>query len=277
MAAAAAGVAGGGRRGTAWGADPAVGADPTDAAAARARARRGWAHRLHQAPPRPPASSTSLDLGAGPAPASGGPSRPPKPAPAPTRHHVVRRTRRGAATLLDFAAPVVTLDRLQSGIGTLTFDAVVGDEVGDLRLGAAWELTDGRTGTVDLDAGRRLGPDDRRAVVWAGREGRFERIALDLRQSRSLARLLLFGFSPSRQTLQWGGTVVGTTAGGERIDAPIVSAPSPAVMALVSLYNVDGEFVVRAEMDPVAGSVRDTCRAFGYDRITWVDDRTPVG
>jgi hypothetical protein len=189
---------------------------------------------------------------------------------------VVRRTSPGATTLLDFGEPVVTLDRLQSGIGSLTFDAVVGDEVGDLRIGAAWALTDGRTGTVELEAGRRNGPAGRRPVVWAVREGRFERIALDLRQSRSLSRLLVYGFSPTRQTLTWGGTVVVTTYGGDRIDAPIVAAPSPAVTALVSVYNVDGEYVVRAEMDPVAGSVRDTVRAFGYDRITWLDDRTPV-
>ena len=188
----------------------------------------------------------------------------------------MRRTRPGVTTLLDFGNPVVTLSPVQSGVGELRLDAVIGEEVGDLRIGVAWALADGRSGTVQLDADRRHGPDDRRPVVWAGRHGRFERISLDLRQSRSLARLLVYGFSPSRQSLTWGGTVVITTYGGDRIDAPIVSAPSPAVMALVSLYNVDGEFVVRSEMDPVSGSVRDTCKAFGYDRITWLDDRTPV-
>jgi hypothetical protein len=33
--------------------------------------------------------------------------------------------------------------------------------------------------------------------------------------------------------------------------------------------------VIRAEMTPVGG-VRDAGRAFGYDRITWLDDRNPV-
>lgn len=238
---------------------------------------------LGGAPAPPPAAgqassaSTSLDLGAGPQPTAGpGRAPTPKPPPPAERHHVLRRTRPGVTTLLDFGNPVVTLRPVQSGIGELTVDAVVGDEVGDLRIGAAWALTDGRTGTVELEAERRHGPDDRRPLVWAERQGRFDRIALDLRQARSLARLLVYGFSPSKRSLTWGGTVVITTYGGDRIDAPIVSAPSPAVMALVSVYNVGGEFVVRSEMDPVSGSVRDTCRAFGYDRITWLDDHTPV-
>ncbi|MHA3703421.1 hypothetical protein ACXR2U_14685, partial [Jatrophihabitans sp. YIM 134969] len=229
--------------------------------------------------PSSSSTSTSLDLGgggdAGPTAPGGGQRRPAPPA-RPARHHVTRRTRRGASTLLDFSAPVVTLNRLQSGIGALTLDAVVGDEVGDLRIGAAYATTDGRTGTVELDAHRRHGPSDHRPVVWAQREGRFERIAIDLRQSPSLARLLVYGFSPSKAVVAWGGTMVVTTYGGDRVDAPITSPPSPAVLALLSVYNVDGEFVVRAEMDPVAGTVRDTCRAFGYDRITWLDDRTPV-
>jgi hypothetical protein len=45
---------------------------------------------------------------------------------------------------------------------------------------------------------------------------------------------------------------------------------------LMSLYNVDGELVVRAEMETIAGDVREIARAYGYDRITWRDDRNPV-
>ncbi len=45
---------------------------------------------------------------------------------------------------------------------------------------------------------------------------------------------------------------------------------------LVSVYNVDGELVVRAEMETIAGDVREAARAYGYDRITWRDDRHPV-
>jgi hypothetical protein len=44
----------------------------------------------------------------------------------------------------------------------------------------------------------------------------------------------------------------------------------------MSIYNVDGEYVVRAEMETIVGDVREAARAYGYDRITWRDDRTPV-
>ncbi len=44
----------------------------------------------------------------------------------------------------------------------------------------------------------------------------------------------------------------------------------------LSIYQVRGEFVVRAEMQTLYGDVREACRAYGYDRITWLDDRTPV-
>jgi hypothetical protein len=45
---------------------------------------------------------------------------------------------------------------------------------------------------------------------------------------------------------------------------------------LLSLYNVRGEYVLRAELESIEGGVREACRAYGYDRITWLDDRTPV-
>jgi hypothetical protein len=34
--------------------------------------------------------------------------------------------------------------------------------------------------------------------------------------------------------------------------------------------------VLRAEHQLVSGAVREVARAFGYDRIAWADDRTPV-
>ena len=48
------------------------------------------------------------------------------------------------------------------------------------------------------------------------------------------------------------------------------------VVVLTTLYNVAGEFVLRAEMQPILGDVREACRAYGYDRITWLDSRNPV-
>jgi hypothetical protein len=39
---------------------------------------------------------------------------------------------------------------------------------------------------------------------------------------------------------------------------------------------VRGELVLRAEMEIVPGGVREAARGYGFDRITWLDDRTPV-
>jgi hypothetical protein len=48
------------------------------------------------------------------------------------------------------------------------------------------------------------------------------------------------------------------------------------VAVLMSLYNVRGEFVLRAEMQTLNGDVREAARAYGFDRISWLDDRSPV-
>jgi hypothetical protein len=48
------------------------------------------------------------------------------------------------------------------------------------------------------------------------------------------------------------------------------------VAVLMSIYQVRGELVLRAEMQTLFGDVRDAARAYGYDRISWLDDRTPV-
>ena len=44
--------------------------------------------------------------------------------------------------------PTVTLNRVQSGVGALTFEAVASAEVGDLRLGCAYQLRSGLSSTV---------------------------------------------------------------------------------------------------------------------------------
>jgi hypothetical protein len=49
-----------------------------------------------------------------------------------------------------------------------------------------------------------------------------------------------------------------------------------AVAVPLSVYQVDGELVLRREAQGVAGTVRDACRAFGFERISWLDDRTPI-
>lgn len=170
----------------------------------------------------------------------------------------------------------MTLTRLQSGIGTLTIEAAASDAVGDLRLGCAYELASGLQMTMQMTQGSRLAPPHAKRPILLGSRDRFEKIALDLRQCRELRRLVVYAFSESRQPLQWGGTLVVTTFGGGRVEVPLESLQGGSVAVLLSIYQVRGEFVLRAEMQTLYGDVREASRAYGYDEITWLDDRTPV-
>ena len=167
------------------------------------------------------------------------------------------------------------LTRVQSGVGGLAIEAVCSGAVGDLRLGAAYQLAGGVTSTVQFAGGNRFAPSSRRPVIVAGRD-QYEHLRLDLRQNRALERLAVYAFSESRQELAWGGTLVITTFGQARIELPLETLYPGRIAVLMSIYNVDGELVVRAEMETVQGDVREAARAYGYDRITWRDDRTPV-
>jgi uncharacterized protein involved in tellurium resistance len=171
--------------------------------------------------------------------------------------------------------PTVTLTRVQSGIGQLAIEAVCSPAVGDLRLGAAYQLRDGTSSTVQYTGGNRFAPSSRRPVIVAGRD-EYEHLRIDLRRTRELERVALYAFSESRADLTWGGTLVISTFGGGRIDLPLESLYPGKVAVLISIYNLDGEFVIRAEMETIAGDVREAARAYGYDRITWRDDRSPV-
>ncbi len=178
--------------------------------------------------------------------------------------------------LLTPTQPTLTLDRLQSGIGAMTFEAACGPDVGDLRLGCLYELYSGVCSAMALSGGSRNAPPrTRRPVILAGRD-RFEWLSVDLRQSRDLRRLLVYAFSESRAALAWGGTLVTSTFGGGRAELPLDTLQSGDVGVLLSLYNVEGEFVLRAEMQTLFGGAREAARAYGYDRITWLDERTPV-
>jgi hypothetical protein len=234
------------------------------------------------AAPAPSAGSTSLDLDApAPTPAAAPVPRPADPAgqpPAepPRRRREDVRVGSGGRRILTVAQPTVTLTRLQSGIGTLRFEAACGEDVGDLRLGAAYQLRSGLAATVQTTGGHRLAPPrSRRPLIVAAHE-RFGSLAVDLRQSRELERLGVYAFSEARRPLNWGGTLVVETFGGARIELPLESLHGGEVAMLLSLYNVRGELVLRAEMQALDGGVREACRAYGYDRITWLDDRTPV-
>jgi uncharacterized protein involved in tellurium resistance len=238
------------------------------------------------APPSAPAApaaapSSSLDLSAGALDLSDPPvvaqreatSR--KPAPPRALVHEDVRIRAGEQKLLSVKDPTVTLTRVQSGIGQLAIEAVCSPDVGDLRLGAAYQLRGGATSTVQYAGGNRFAPSSRRPVVVAGRD-EYEHLRIDLRQARELERLTVYAFSESRAELTWGGTLVVTTFGGARVEIPLELLHPGRVGVLISIYNLDGELVIRAEMETITGDVREAARAYGYDRITWRDDRSPV-
>ncbi|MGH3262081.1 MAG: hypothetical protein ACRDNS_08820 [Trebonia sp.] len=186
------------------------------------------------------------------------------------------RVAAGSRKILTVAEPTVTLTRLQSGIGTLRFEAACSAEVGDLRLGAVYQLASGPSSTVQLSGGNRYAPPRSRRPVLVGAHERFEQVLVDLRQSRELQRLIVYAFSESRATLRWGGTLVVDTFGEAKVELPLESLQGGDVAVLMSLYNIRGEFVLRAEMQALNGGVREAARGYGFDKITWLDDRTPV-
>jgi hypothetical protein len=186
------------------------------------------------------------------------------------------RARSGDRTLLTPRSPTVTLNRLQSGIGVLSIEAACSPAVGDLRIGAAYQLTDGHSSIVSRSSGIPMAPRNSRRPVIAARRDEYERLLVDLRQNRKLDRMIVYGFSESGAELRWGGTLLVRTAGGARIELPLDQPASAAVTVLLSIYNVRGEFVLRAELESIDGTIRNAVQAYGFDRIAWLDDSTPV-
>ena len=216
----------------------------------------------------PPAARSSLDLDAS------APAAPGRPAATPGR--VPRRVRSGQQTILTHKEPAVRLNRLQSGVGTLTIEAICSPVVGDVRIGAAYQLADGTSSIVQHASGIAAGPPGSKHALLSVYRHEYDGLTVDLRQSRALRRLVVYAFSESGRAITWGGTLVTTTFGGARIEIPLELGQHQGPAVLMSLYNVDGEYVLRAELELIAGEVREATRAFGYDRITWADSRTPV-
>lgn len=248
----------------------------------RRRARRPVAPDPTPAPaPAPaPAASVSLDLFA-PEPTPAAPPASAVPAGrasvVPPPAVVVRRVRAGRPQVLTPKAPVLTLTRVQSGVGVLTIQAACSEAVGNLRLGCAYRLRNGLTSVVQHAAGLASAPAGSARPILLGDRGRFETITLDLGQVREVDRLLYYAFSASGVGLTWGGTLTFTTFGGARVEVPMDGPRSHGVVALATVYNVDGELVIRAEPRELSPTVREACLAFGFDRISWLDPHTPAG
>jgi hypothetical protein len=236
----------------------------------------------------PLTSETSLDLSptapSAPAAAAPAPSVPPAAPEAPGFRP--RRTSPGAPTLLTPQQPTVTLTRVQSGVGGLTVTAATSVGDGDLRLGCAYQLRSGASSLVQAVSGVTVAPPgSRRPVIRATRD-RFEALHLDLRQVGELDRAIVYLFSHydavraqppgTKAMVPWSGVLSSETFAGVRIDVPLRRDPGPGVLVALSVYNVGGELVLRAENELLAGSIRDAVRAFGFETITWIDPTTPL-
>ena len=221
--------------------------------------------------PRPAPISDRTAAGAGAEPL--GPSR---PAPAHRLSYRPRRVTAGTPAVLSPKHPAVTLTRLQSGIGTLSVEAACSNTVGDLRLGAAYVLSDGHSSLVQYITGHTAAPaGSTRPVIVAG-HARYEQLLIDLRQVPSLDRLLIYGYSQGGGMVSWGGTLLATTPTGVRVELPLDRPAARGVLVLASIYNAAGELTIRAEMELFAGPTRDAVTAYGFDRIGWLDPATPL-
>ena len=228
-----------------------------------------------------PAPGASLDLSA-PGPGASldlsapAPSRAVGATPPAVRTYAPPRAQAGAATILTAKAPTITLTRVQSGVGALQIELACSAEVGDVRLGCAYQLRSSLSSVVQHASGVPTAPPGSRRPVLTGLRDEFEELLVDLVQVRELDRFVVYAFSASDSELNWGGTLVVSTLGQARVELPMDGPASAGVLVLLSVINVAGELVLRNESDRIAGTVRDACVAYGFDRIAWLDARTPL-
>jgi len=179
----------------------------------------------------------------------------------------------GRPTLLSRDRPTVALTRVQSGVGVLRVTAAVSHGVGDLRLAAFVHLTTGESVLLDHNRGMTSAPSgSRRPVVQAVDRG----FLVDLRQVPRLGRVVVAGFSPTAATLAWSGALRVETIGGARVDVPLEREPGAGSLMALSVVNVGGRLVLRAERELVPGALREAALAFGFGELTWVDAWTPL-
>jgi hypothetical protein len=211
----------------------------------------------------------SLDLDGEPAALDRTP-RPPQPdtRPAPPARRAGRPgrpvVRLGAGRRLKLGpkTPAVTLDRLQSAIGLLTAEAVSGTAA----LGCAYDLADGRSGFLGS------GTTASRTPLLAVRR---RSVSADLRQVRQLVRLVVIAVFPPAEAPP--GLLVVSTWDGSRLELPLGRPGRGRVTVPLSIHNVGGELVLRAEEGETLSSPRAAAEAFGFDRISWLDDSTCAG
>lgn len=171
---------------------------------------------------------------------------------------------------------MVTLTRLQSGTGTFALALVRAPSAGDLALGCVLQDATGAEAVVQAHGDRTAFPRASATPLvrlTARPEG--DVVTIDLRQVRSLRRALVYGYSPSVSSLTWDGVLSATTYGGARIEIPFDRRPFSGTMAMVSIYDVDGELVIRSEMEELYGPPEMAAIAYGYE-VPWLDGRVPA-
>lgn len=200
-------------------------------------------------------------------------AQPPPPPARPQPAVDWARARPGETVILGRQQPTVRLTRIQSGVGALSIRAALPGDTGGVLLGCAYQLRSGQSALLPGPVGPSLAPPgSRRPVILADHLT----LTLDLLQSRGIQRLVVFTYSPAGTSVSWGGTLVVRTLGGARIEVPLGRPESPGALVALSLYNIDGEFVLRAEDELVAGAARQVCAAYGFEQISWLDDQTPL-
>jgi len=240
------------------------------------------------AAPAPARPAPSLDLGSPPAPAPAAldlssAAPPARVAPARRRPSAARGDEVlgyepegvvvGRPTLLSRDRPTIALTAVQSGVGVLRVTSAVSQVVGDFRLAAFAHLATGETVLLDHNRAMTTVPAaSRRPVAQAVDRG----FLVDLRQTPRLARLVVLGFSPTSSVLAWSGALRVETIGGARVDVPLEREPGAGSLVALSLVNVGGRLVLRAERELVPGALREAALAFGFDELTWVDAWTPL-
>jgi len=213
-----------------------------------------------------PAHDTSLDLGSSTStvlpPSSDGPRR---RTPPPVRRG--RRRRPGLATRLEVTTPSLTLTRVESGIGSLRF-ALAGPGADLLRLGCMYELrTAAGTHTEHLSPSAE--PSARRDVVAVrkGEKPGSSVISVDLREVTTLRRLLLYAAPRTVSASMTVGTavLVSSSIGGTLVEVPLTLGELDGTpLALASVFNVDGELVVRREVAMSDTEVRSLAERHGF-------------
>jgi hypothetical protein len=168
----------------------------------------------------------------------------------------------GRRLQLGLKTPAVTLDRLQSAIGLLTVEAASGSP----ELGCAYDLADGRS--AYLGSGTTASRTPFLAV-------RRRSVSADLRQVRQLARLIVIAVFPPARTPP--GLLVVSTWDGGRLELPLGQPAGGRVTVPLSIHNVGGELVLRAESPEAFSSPHAAVDAFGFHRISWLDDFTCAG